>query len=75
MSKAKTGFLPSMDGKPATLPARPGTGASVCDVGGDLPMFVELGNGMRTQMSVADALSLAGRIVATAEAHMRYGNG
>jgi Flp pilus assembly protein TadG len=38
-------------------------------------MFVELGEGMRTQMSVADALALAGRIVATAEAHMRYGNG
>jgi hypothetical protein len=57
------------------LPPRPGEASSVCDVGGDLPMFVELGEGMRTQMSVADALALAGRIVATAEAHMRYGNG
>lgn len=59
------------------LPARPGEEAvaSVCDVGGDLPMFVEIGEGMRTQMSVPDALSLAGRIIATAEAHLRYGNG
>lgn len=62
-----------MDCKPPTLPSR--STASVCDVGGDLPMFVELGDGMRTQMSVPEALAFACRIIATAEAHLRYGNG
>lgn len=77
MTDNRDDLLPPMPGDEPAKPERSATQGQVTyvsAVGGDLPILVEV-DGARTSMSVADALALAGRILATVECWARFGNG